>query len=110
MIHLMTRLIKKFRVTHPFHPRYRKEFKVIGYRRTRLGNNFIFFDNQGEKCFISAKWTDAPEEEDVFVIISAGRSCFCFDALYFVVYTLPEDFHIIDYLESKFHTGMIIYQ
>jgi hypothetical protein len=101
---------QKIRVTNPFHPRYRKEFEVICCRRTRLGNNFILFDNQGEKCFISAKWTDTPEGKDVFVIIAAGRSYFRFDALYFVVYTLPEDFYIIDYLESKFHTGMIIYQ
>ena len=104
------RVDKKNRVTHPFHPRYPKKFEVICCQRTRLGNNFILFDNQGKKCFISAKWTDAPEGKDVFVIISADRSYFSFYALYFVVCTLPEDFYIIDYLESKFHTGMIICQ
>lgn len=74
--HLSTRMTRKFRVTHPFHPLFCQEFESTGYKRLSCRNHFIFYNNTGKKTTIPVKWTDMPEEEDVYVIISAGRSYF----------------------------------
>ena len=74
--HLSTKVTKKFRVAHPFHPLFCQEFESIGRKRLNGRNHFVFFHNNGKKTTIPVKWTDAPEEEDAYVVISAGRSYF----------------------------------
>jgi len=74
--HLSTKVTRKFRVTHPFHPLFGQEFESTGHKRLSGRNHFVFYDNRGKKTTIPSKWTDVPEEEDVYVIISAGRSHF----------------------------------
>ena len=74
--HLSTKVTKKFRVTHPLHPLFCQEFESTGHKRLSGRNHFVFYNNTGKKTTIPVKWTDAPEEEDVYVIISAGRSYF----------------------------------
>ena len=74
--HLSTRVTRKFRVTHPFHPLFCQEFESTGRKRINGRNHFVFYDNKGTRTTIPVKWTDAPEAEDVYVVISAGRSYF----------------------------------
>jgi Family of unknown function (DUF5372) len=73
---LSTRVTRKFRVTHPFHPLFCQEFENTSRKRLSGRNHFVFYDNMGKKTTIPVKWTDAPEEEDAYVVISAGRSYF----------------------------------
>ena len=74
--HLSTKLTRKFRVTHPFHPLFCQEFESTGRKRINGRNHFVFYNNKGKRTTMPVKWTDAPEEEDVYVAISAGRSYF----------------------------------
>ena len=71
-----TQLPKKFRVTHPFHPLYKREFEIEGRWSYERRQYFVFYGDNGHKSMIPLSWTDAIEEQDVFVIISAGRSYF----------------------------------
>lgn len=73
---LSTRLTRKFRITHPFHPLFGQEFESTGHKRLSGRNHFVFYNITGKKTTIPVTWTDAPEEEDIYVIISAGRSYF----------------------------------
>jgi hypothetical protein len=64
-----------FRVTHPFHPLYGHEFRLVE-RRTAWGEDRVYFlDETGKLRRLPAAWTSAAVA-DVFTIKSAGRSHF----------------------------------
>ena len=66
---------KHFRVTHPFHPLFGKEFELVEYRNNWGEDRMYFFNTKGEVQSIPAGCTNAAGI-DPFVEISAGRSFF----------------------------------
>ena len=64
-----------FRVTHPYHPLFRREYKVVTYCHGWGSHRVYFHDDAGRLRKIPAGWTDVVAE-DPFVIVSAGRSAF----------------------------------
>jgi len=66
---------RTFRVTHPFHPFYGREFALIAYR-CNWGNQRVFFnDDNGRMISLPVQWTSILPP-DPFVVLSAGRSAF----------------------------------
>jgi hypothetical protein len=64
-----------FRVTHPFHPLFGREFALAHYRQC-WGEDRVFYLDKGEELrSIPARWTSAVTD-DPFVVISAGRSLY----------------------------------
>jgi len=64
-----------FRVTHPYHPLFGREYKVVTYRHGWGSHRVYFHDDAGRLRKIPAGWTDVVAE-DPFVVVSAGRSAF----------------------------------
>ena len=64
-----------FRVTHPFHPLFEREFDLVHHRQC-WGEDRVFFLDEGDEVrSFPARWTSVVAN-DSFVIISAGRSLF----------------------------------
>ena len=63
------------RVTHPFHPLFGRQFRLV-HRRSCWSLDRVFYeDEDGSVRGIPTAWTSVAEE-DSFVRISAGRSFF----------------------------------
>jgi Family of unknown function (DUF5372) len=71
---------RSFRVTHPFHPLFDREFELIEHRKNWGKDRVYFHDSEGHLQSILANCTDAGGT-DVFVEISAGRCFFRYDDL-----------------------------
>jgi hypothetical protein len=72
---LMTRVRRRIRVTHPFHPLYTQEFEVVNYRKG-WAKEVVDCRGEGNRLItVPLAWTDAAEV-DPFVVLSAGRSYF----------------------------------
>ena len=69
----MDELRERVKVTHPFHPRFGEELKLLDYRRSFGGQRVECRDRQGRLVSLPLDWTDA-YGEDPFVSVSAGRS------------------------------------
>jgi hypothetical protein len=66
---------RRFRVTHPFHPLFGREFELLHYRQC-WGEDRVFYLDEGEELrSIPARWTSAADD-DPLVVISAGRSMY----------------------------------
>ena len=66
---------RRFRVTHPFHPRFGSEFDLISYNHC-WGEDRVFYVDETEQIrSLPARWTSAVAD-DPFVVLSAGRSHF----------------------------------
>jgi hypothetical protein len=64
-----------FRVTHPFHPLFGKEFPLV-YRRLTWGEDRVYYhDETGQLRRLPASWTSI-SAPGVFETLSAGRSHF----------------------------------
>uniref|UniRef100_UPI0028C3DE11 DUF5372 family protein n=1 Tax=Pseudoxanthomonas sp. TaxID=1871049 RepID=UPI0028C3DE11 len=73
-----------FRVTHPFHPLFGREFVLIE-RRNAWGEERVYFhDDTGRVRRLTAAWTSAVAA-DPFASVSAGRSHFRVDDLLHLV-------------------------
>jgi hypothetical protein len=71
---------EKFRVIHPFHPLFGREFEHLSYRCNWGEDRVRYIDDEGRMCTIPALWTSiAPS--DPFVIVAAGRSLFRYEDL-----------------------------
>ena len=69
-----------FRVTHPFHPLFGREFVLIE-RRNAWGEERVYFhDDAGRLRRLATAWTNAVAP-DPFETVSAGRSHFRVDNL-----------------------------
>ena len=68
-------LKKTFKVIHPFHPDYGKEFDLVNYRNSWKNKYVEYIGSDGILCSISLYWTDAAGI-DPFIEISKGRSFF----------------------------------
>src|ERR1700730_4875182 len=64
-----------FRVTHPYHPRFGREYKLVTYCHGWGSHRVYFHDDAGRLRKIPAWWTDVVAD-DPFVVAAAGRSAF----------------------------------
>lgn len=69
----MDRLPRRFRLTHPFHPRSGESFDLVGYRRSWGHESVDGLDAAGKLFTAPLAWTDAGEE-DPFLVLSSGRA------------------------------------
>lgn len=67
--------IRTFRVTHPFHPLFGREFDLVTYRHNWSEDRVYYQDDQGQLKSLSAAWTSLGAD-DPFVVASAGRAVF----------------------------------
>ena len=66
---------RRFRVIHPFHPLFGREFELLTYRHNWGEDRVFFHDEAGTLKSIPAGWTSAVAQEP-FVVVAAGRSYF----------------------------------
>jgi hypothetical protein len=64
-----------FRVTHPFHPLYGREFTLLTFRLNWGEQRVYFHDDAGRLVALPAQWTSV-FPADPFVLCAAGRSPF----------------------------------
>jgi hypothetical protein len=64
-----------FRVTHPFHPLYGREFMLVERRKAWGEDRVYFHDDMGNLKRMAAGWTSAAPP-NAFETVSAGRSHF----------------------------------
>ncbi|MBM3862164.1 MAG: hypothetical protein FJ395_21275 [Verrucomicrobia bacterium] len=63
------------RVTHPFHPLLGQTLDFVE-RRVNWGDDLLFYrDHRGYVTALPTRWTSL-QEEDPFLVVSAGRSHF----------------------------------
>ncbi len=62
-------------MTHPFHPKFGREFVFAGLRQTWGEDRVFFVDDEGFQHSMPVGWTDLAEP-DVFVVMAGGRSPF----------------------------------
>jgi hypothetical protein len=63
------------RVTHPFHPLFGQEIDFVE-RRVHWGDDLLFYrDYRGYITALPTGWTSV-QDEDPFLVVSAGRSHF----------------------------------
>jgi len=67
--------IRRFRVTHPYHPLFQQEFELVSYRQDWGEDRVWFQDKLGHLHSLPTSWTDAGDV-DPFVALAAGRSLF----------------------------------
>jgi len=78
---VVSQLRKRFRVTHPFHPRRGEEFELIRYHRSWGQDESVEGrGTAGERINLPLSWTDAGAE-DPFLAVAKGRSYFRVDDL-----------------------------
>ena len=64
-----------FRVTHPFHPLFGQEFRLL-FSRCCSGEDYLFFQSkQNRDNRIPTRWTSL-KPPDSYVVIAGGRSLF----------------------------------
>ncbi len=66
---------RRFRVTHPYHPLFQREFEWVDYRQNWGEDRVYFYDEGGQLTSLPARWTSVVGE-DPFVVIGGGRSYF----------------------------------
>ncbi len=67
---------RPFKVTHPFHPLYGREFELININQCWGDERVFYVDETTEQVrSLPAGWTSAVAE-DPFVMVAAGRSHF----------------------------------
>jgi len=71
---------QRFRVTHPYHPLFGREFELVTRRRNWGEDRVLFHNADGQLVSLPACWTSVLVP-DPFVVVSAGRSLFRVDDL-----------------------------
>jgi hypothetical protein len=66
---------RSFRVTHPFHPLFGREFELVNISLCWGDERVFYLDETEQVRSLPARWSSAVEE-DAFVTVSAGRSDF----------------------------------
>lgn len=64
-----------FRVTHPYHPLFGREYPLVTYCHGWGNHRVYFHDEAGRFRKVPACWTDVVAD-DPFVVVAAGRSAF----------------------------------
>ena len=71
---LLTDATPCVRITHPFHPRHGREYRLVEYRRDWGREQAVFRDANDELFAVPVDWTDITEAADPFVTLSDGRA------------------------------------
>jgi len=71
---------QRFRVTHPFHPLFGREFEVLFFRRDWGDDRVSYRNDSGSEASIPVSFTDL-RVPDPFVVMAAGRCRFRFEDL-----------------------------
>jgi hypothetical protein len=71
---------QRFRVTHPFHPLFGREFEVLFFRRDWGDDRVSYRNESGSEASIPVSFTDL-RVPDPFVVMAAGRCRFRFEDL-----------------------------
>jgi hypothetical protein len=66
---------RRFRVTHPFHPLFGREYELLQYRHFWSEDRVVYVDGTGPARSLPARWTSAVAD-DPAVVVAAGRSHF----------------------------------
>jgi hypothetical protein len=66
---------RHFRVTHPFHPLFGREFELEIYKNNWGEDRMFFHLEEGHVMALPVSWTDLVPH-DPFVAVAAGRSLF----------------------------------
>ena len=66
---------QRFRVTHPFHPLFGREFEVSYFRRDWGDDRVCYHDELGSEASIPVGFTDL-RAPDPFVVMAVGRCRF----------------------------------
>jgi hypothetical protein len=66
---------RRFRVIHPFHPLFGREYDLIEYRSCWAEDRVFYSDEDGSFRSLPASWTNLGGD-DPFVAVSAGRAHF----------------------------------
>jgi hypothetical protein len=67
---------RRFRITHPFHPLFTRQYELVDLRRGWGREHAAFYDDNDDLIAVPIAWTDLAGEEDPFVVLSEGRACF----------------------------------
>jgi hypothetical protein len=71
----VAKLRNRFKVIHPFHPLFQRDFELVHYSKN-FGCEYVeYYNDVGEVDCIPLAWTDA-QGLDPFLEISGGRSFF----------------------------------
>lgn len=70
----MTDATRHVRITHPFHPLFGREYRLIEYRRDWGRERAVFYDENEDLVAVPVDWTDLAEAADPFVSLSEGRA------------------------------------
>ena len=66
---------QSFRITHPFHPLFGREYTLLTYRLNWGEQRVYFRDDNGRLMSLPVQWTSV-FPADPFVVCAAGRSPF----------------------------------
>jgi hypothetical protein len=72
----LTNPTRRFHITHPFHPLFKRRCELAELRRGWGREYAIFYDDTDYLMAVPLAWTDLAVEEDPFVVLSGGRACF----------------------------------
>ena len=68
----VSKLSTRFRIIHPFHPLYGKEYELVDYRNSWRKVCVEFLNEQGSTTTVPLEWTDAAGI-DPFIELADGR-------------------------------------
>ena len=71
-----SKLKQTFRVIHPFHSLYSKEFKVHEKKIFHHKEYIVFYNEQAEMQIIPVLWSSLSENKDIFKIFAKGKAYF----------------------------------
>ncbi len=64
----------RLRITHPFHPLFSNEYRLVEFRRVWGREQAVFYDENDDLTAVPVDWTDLAEPTDLFVTLSEGRA------------------------------------
>ena len=70
----MTDATARLRITHPFHPLFSHEYRLVEFSRCWGREHVVFYDESDELISVPVAWTDLAEATDPFVTLSEGRA------------------------------------
>jgi len=73
---LSTNLTRRFRITHPFHPLFSREYELVEFRRAWGRDRVVFYDENENLITVPVSWTNLAQEADPFVVLSEERAYF----------------------------------
>jgi len=81
--------VERFRVTHPFHPDFGREFAVAAWRQNWAEDRVYFEDERKKLRSLPSQWTSLVSD-DPALVVAAGRAHFRVAELLVLVTLLKE--------------------